>query len=621
MRLAADAPHQFGGIALDRGKPLTFRLDGRLIEGFAGDTVLSAVLAAGIDTYGRLGEIPLGLGEAFAPAVATKGGPPLPMDRTPALEGLDLVTLGRRSRVPWGRARSLARVLPPASDAPWQQGTSEATLTADVLIVGGGVAGLAAAEAASAAGQSVLLVERRPWLGGDARYFGATGDEETPEAASTRLIAAVTGSANVTVLLRAEAFAVHGDSVLVQQVVGDDAPQSRIVTATARRLLLATGAAQRLPVFAGNRLPRITPAIAAYHLAKRYGVAPGKLVLVATQSNYTYRLALRLHDAGVAIRRVVDTRINPQSRFVDFAKASGLTLGSGQIPLSATFRARHGLSVSFANAGTESVALSLEADALIVSGRFQPRLDLWMLAGGGARWSADHLAAEGRLDHVALAGSVAGWRSLKGCIASGADGIALLFERTRVPVEDQEIDANFETPDAPTPIAPVALGVSFLDSGASLSRRPAVALKARPIAGGHALSLGDVGASVELGLIAGADAGPIAEERGAPGADLVASPWKPVPAEPPAAAPFLAGRFGHEPARVHLFVDGERRFAPGALVYAGGQARDPGAAIGVIVESADPGGIAQMLPEARTETDRFVVETLDGPSPARVKVS
>jgi hypothetical protein len=77
------------------------------------------------------------------------------------------------------------------------------------------------------------------------------------------------------------------------------------------------------PDLRGNRLPGVIGAIDAYHLAKRYGVAHGATAIVATQSNFGYRLALRLHDAGVAVRRIADPRVNPQSRFVDFAKASG----------------------------------------------------------------------------------------------------------------------------------------------------------------------------------------------------------------------------------------------------------------------------------------------------------
>ena len=112
MRLAADAAHEFGGIELDRSKSLSFRLDGVSIAGFAGDTVLSAVLAAGIDTYGTYGGTLLGLTEHLAPSLSDKRGAPLPMDRTPAIDGLELTTIGVRERPSFRRQpNSLRHIL------------------------------------------------------------------------------------------------------------------------------------------------------------------------------------------------------------------------------------------------------------------------------------------------------------------------------------------------------------------------------------------------------------------------------------------------------------------------------------------------------------------------------
>ena len=74
------------------------------------------------------------------------------------------------------------------------------TLIADLLVIGGGVTGLSAADAASAAGHSVILVERRPWLGGDARYFGPVGDEESPTALTARLMHCPNGGPGVSYL-------------------------------------------------------------------------------------------------------------------------------------------------------------------------------------------------------------------------------------------------------------------------------------------------------------------------------------------------------------------------------------------------------------------------------------
>ncbi|MEP7240828.1 MAG: FAD-dependent oxidoreductase [Devosia sp.] len=615
-RLPADAPRGFGGIELDRSKSLSFTLDGRRIAGFAGDTLLSAMLANSIDTLGRLGEAPIGLGERLLPPVATKDGRLLPLERTPLIEGLELTAQGRRAGPRFRQQSSLRLAVAQLKTVP-MAATADVTLTADLVIVGGGVAGLAAAAAATKAGRSVVLVERRPWLGGDARYYGPVGEAASPEIVVDDLLKAIDG---FTVLTRTEAFDIRGSTIVAHQVEAPagELPRGRIVAVTGERLLLATGSNQRLPVFSGNRLPGVRSTIEAYHLAKRYGVSGGASAVVSTPSNYGYRLALRLHEAGVAIRRIVDTRVGAQSRFIDFAKASGLSLGSGQVPLSATL-GRSGLSAAFVNEGSTRAAATLEATQLIVSGASQPELSLWMLAGGGASWSGGRLVATGHLPHVGLAGAVAGFATLEACRDSGRVAYDVLFGAEPTTVADTQIDPAFETPDAATPVAPRADGAAFLDAGTSLLLRPVAGARSLPT--GHALSIGDVAAAVDLGLIAPGDAGAVAGERGAPGRDIVATAWRPAEPEAGAPSPYLEGRFGARPTRVHLIVDGRRVFEPGALVYANTGRGDPGNAVGVIVDAATPGGTA-LIDAAVLETmDRFVVAMTAGPSPARIKPS
>lgn len=613
-RLPADAAHEFGGIALDRSKPLSFRLDGRRIDGFAGDTVLSALLAAGIDTYGRFGDTVLALTDRLAPLATPRRGDPLPIDRLLAADGLDLSSVGRRA-FSFRRIHTLGHVVDGIPQVPWLRRKPETTLTADLLIVGGGVAGLAAADAAVQAGHSVVLVERRPWLGGDARYFGPVGDEASPAAVTTDLIARLNSEPAVTTMTEAEMFALHGTTAHVHRIADG---RGSVTAITASRIVFATGSIQRLPIFSGNRLPGVMSAISAYHLAKRYGVGPGRSAVVATQSNYGYRLAMRLHDAGVDIRRIVDPRVNPQSRFVDFAKASGLKLAGGQLPLAASPAPRHHLHAGFANIGTALSSLDLEADALIVSGPFQPDLTLWMLAGGGTLWTNGKLLARGHVEHIALAGSAAGYRSMGACLASGRNAVAELFGTPRETVEDNEIGAPYETPEAAATIAlPVTGAPAFLDSGASLLVRPDPATKPMLTTHAQAPSLGDVAASVELGLTLPADAGAVAEERGAPGGDLAAADWSPPAATATSSPAWLTNRFG-DAQTVRLVVDGKRRFARGALVYANTSPSDPMLAIGVIESEAEPGGMALVSSRALRTTDRFIVETLDGPSPARI---
>ena len=262
MRLAADAAHQFGGIELDRSKPLSFRLDGRKIAGFAGDTVLSA-RSPPVST-----PMACSIARSSASASASRRW------SWPSAASLCRWSAPRRSTVSISRPSVRARASVSGSRIRCAIASMisltrlgfgakpDTTLTADLLVIGAGVAGLAAADAAAAAGHSVILVERRPWLGGDARYFGAVGDDETPEALTTRLAAQLAARANVN--------ASHSrGSLRPQRRHRDPAsgrprrwrPAGRVVAVTAQRILIATGATQRLPVF---------PAIAAdCHLGDR----------------------------------------------------------------------------------------------------------------------------------------------------------------------------------------------------------------------------------------------------------------------------------------------------------------------------------------------------------------
>jgi sarcosine oxidase subunit alpha len=308
---------------------------------------------------------------------------------------------------------------------------------------------------------------------------------------------------------------------------------------------------------------------------------------------------------------------------VDFAKASGLNLAGGQVPISALPQ-RTSLQLSFATAGTTTQSLSLDADALLVSGPFYPDLALWMMSGGGTHWHGNRLEPRGRVEHVALSGSAAGYRSLAACVASGRAAVALLFDGAAPAIEDNEIGAPYETPEAQTMVGPVVSGLpAFFDAGASLIVRPDPTIK--PLLVGHAQapSLGDVAASVDLGFTSPADAGAVAEERGAPGGDLAASSWIPAgPAETDDVPAWLSWRLGSTTTEVHLVVDAKRKFARGALVYANTSKRDPVAAMGVVIREAptgQAGGIALVASDLLRKVDRFVVETLDGPCPARIK--
>ncbi|MDB5540984.1 MAG: hypothetical protein JWQ89_2711 [Devosia sp.] len=630
-RLAPDAPHGLGGAELDRKSPLQFRLNGRVIDGFAGDTVLSAALAAGIQIAGRHGDEPLALDESFAPLVSSGKGAALPMDRTPALDGLDLVTIGvRRDPIASGglfgalrhKLVGPARTLnhrfgdTPVAAPPWHGSAVPETIEADFVIVGAGVAGLSAAVAASVAGKSAVLVERSQSLGGAIRYFGAVDAEASPDTTIERLVAGLEGKGKVTVLTRADAFAITGTTVRVHQVLVDgDKPGSRILAVAARHVVLATGAAERLPLFPGNRTPGIVGALTAFLRAERFGVWPGRSALFTTPHSFAYRLALHAADAGVVVQRIVDSRLAPTSRFVDFAKATGITLASALAPSHAEplQRNKPGLRVGFAVAMDEisQDSSAIETDQLIAAGAWQPDILLWLRAGGSAAWDAANrwLAPRGRLPTVSLAGSAAGLRTTAAAIASGKAAILAALGKAAPPVVDHIIEEAFETPDAPTPVAPFRLtarGNTYLDRGPSLlTRRSAAAsrhgvsgLAARPVQ----LGLGDIAAAVDIGAMVPRDAGSVAAERCALSGEITDTGWR-VPRAPalveevPTPPAWLTGRFGEKPQLWSLAAADARIFEPGCLVFENSETSDPLKAIGVTYaaprEGAN-GGIAML---------------------------
>lgn len=626
-RLPPDARHGFGGRALDRSKTLSFRLNGRVYEGFEGDTVLSALLAAGVDGAGfHFGEA-ISLDERFGPPVlpvsARDTSAAMPMDRVPVVHQLDLRTIG-----PWqgyfrpsGLVSRIASAMqrtqsslghrlddPHPFNAPWRRLAPARTIDADTIVVGGGLAGMSAALVAAEAGGRVVLVEQRPMLGGDATFFGPAGDEEAPEAAVARLRERVAATPSITVLLRAEAMELTGTRLRAHQVdLRDGEPEARVVAVSGHRVVLATGTAERLPVFPGNRMPGVAGAVASFHQAEHYGVWRGRRAVFSTPHNYSYRLALLAADAGVTVLRIADSRHSPQSRYIDFCKASGLTLASSLVPRSVESASKRGpaLSVAFAVALEEArlEAAAIETDLFVAAGSWQPRLALWLTAGGrcaydaGRRW----IGAEGGVEDVALAGSAAGYRSTKACMLSGERAVIALIKGQPAPqIEDVEPGAIYESRDDATAIAPWRTGrtAGYLDRGATFTPRPVPAGKDAAAAFGttqlHSLSLGDVVAAVALDTIPATDAGTIAAERCTGGGEIIDSGWRPaapsVPGEGDVPA-YLRGRYGTRPQKVLIASSDSRFFEVGCLVYPSSDQSDPSSAVGVVIGAA-PGGRA-----------------------------
>jgi sarcosine oxidase subunit alpha len=283
----------------------------------------------------------------------------------------------------------------------------------DLLVVGAGPAGLAAALTAGRAGAQVILLDEGPELGGTLLYETATVGGREAGHALAGILAELRPLPNVRLMPRTTAFGWYDDMVFgalerVQKHVAapdPSQPVERLWRIAARRALLCTGAEERPIVFGGNDRPGVMMAEAGLAYALRHGVGVGRSVAVFTTGEAGVRIARGLEAAGVHVAAVADARQD----------AAVIATGGGR-----------GLSsVTIAKGGTDR---QVEADALLMSGGHSPRIHLACHRGGKPRWSealAAFLAPEGP-GCLPLAGSAAGGRTLADCLADGARQSAAL---------------------------------------------------------------------------------------------------------------------------------------------------------------------------------------------------
>lgn len=623
-RLGGDLPPEFGSPVIDRSRPVRFTLAGRPVAALEGDTVLSALLANGIASVGTLYGHPVALDAHTAPAVARMGNEnrpdlAMPMALCPAIEGMSLAIVGQNSpfsrpRLPWtgSRRTSLGLALDPAGFAPggWIGTPPSRTIAADVIVVGGGVAGLSAALAAAQSGLRVRLVEMEPVLGGLSILFGKAEGQPDPHDLIGDLVARVEGSPLVSIHRTTLAYDLFEGCLRTIGVVrSQGAPRPEHFAFTAPRIVLATGMTDRLPIFPGNRLPGVVSAGFAWRMAARYNLWPGPRAHVHTATNVGYRMALLGAAAGRTITRTSDPRVDPQTRFIEFCKAYGYRLGWGSV-ISTVQRDRKGrLAVALADsergARTDSATVT---DRLIVSGGWQPDLDLWMRGGGAVAWDRHRgqILAAGDLSGVDLAGSVAGYMSLTGCAEHGRGVIAAAPGKPPAAISDPRIDPMFETPDG---LHPVMAPESHREPPAYVGPDGPAALEP-PAAGwrwlkrAHSVPPPPVAGTPSdiAGAIVANRLDPTHLDRFRAERYVLPIPIKAVAPHAQTRSPigdtglpsWLDKRFGPDQGLHRLFVENGRRLDPGCLVFADTDTRDPREAIGVVIGQT-PDGITALM--------------------------
>jgi sarcosine oxidase subunit alpha len=348
---------------IDPTKPLSFSFNGKAIEGYGGDTVASALLANGVRLVGRSfkyhrprGILSHGSDEPNALLRISRGvGRTDPNNRATVVEAVDGMTVGTQNHWPslehdFGAVNDLLspvlvagfyyktfmwprsfwdKVYEPRIRAAAGLGIAPGEADADryvhrhahcdVLVVGAGPAGIAAALAASTDGKRVILADEQPELGGALLHDTVSEiDGVTIRSWLEQAIATLESRENVITLPRTTAFGYynHNHVALAERVTdhlaqpSDGLPRERLWQVRAKRVVLATGSHERPLTFADNDRPGIMLAESVRVFINRYGVTPGRKIVLATNGGSAYQVAADLKAAGIQVT-LVDVRAEP----------------------------------------------------------------------------------------------------------------------------------------------------------------------------------------------------------------------------------------------------------------------------------------------------------------------
>jgi sarcosine oxidase subunit alpha len=413
-----------GGGRIDRTVTHTFTFGGQELTGHAGDTLASALLSHGIhqiSTSIRLGR-PRGITAAWAEdtgsLVQIEEPFPEPMLLATTIELFDgLVARG----IP-GQGR-LAEI---ADSAQYDAKHAHT----DLLVVGAGPAGLAAALTAARTGARVVLVDEQSEAGG--ALLGSTDTIDRAPALDW-VAAAVTELAtypDVLHLQRTTAFGHYDDGFVLAlerrtDHLGGEAPaalsRQRVWRIRARHVLVAAGAHERPVVFTDNDRPGIMLAHGARTFLHRYGVKVGEQAVVFTTNDSAYAAAFDLHDAGVHINAIVDARNVAPERWRTECDRRGIPVRTDSVITGTRGDERITHAVVGSRAEHDQ-RLPLSCDVLLVSGGWNPAVHLFSQARGALRYdeSLGAFVPGEQLPGVSVAGSANGVFNLAGCLRDGA---------------------------------------------------------------------------------------------------------------------------------------------------------------------------------------------------------
>ena len=458
---------------IDRSRVVTFRFDGASYTGFAGDTLASALLANDVGIVGRsfklhrprgiVGAGPeepnaiveVGSGALLEPnlratqvalydglrARTTKGWPSVRFD-VGAINDLVSRALGAgfyyktfmRPRRFWPRYEHLIRAAAGFGRSPVEPDPDRyehRNEHCDVLVVGAGPAGLAAARAAAKAGARTIIADDQETPGGSLLAGAADIDGLSASDWLDRTLAELTELRRITLLPRATAFGYYDHNfVAIAERLRDhlgpksSGPRQRLWRVRAREVVLAQGAFERPLVFCNNDRPGVMLASAVSAYIHRYAVCPGRRAIVFTNNNAAYQAALDLRQAGAEVT-VVDSRTRADGELPARVRDAGIPVLHGHLvtDVIGTRRVRAARIAGWQQDREATVASTVTADCdlIAVSGGFNPAVHLHSQAGGRNRWdeTLQGFVPGQSTQANQSAGACNGRFDLSGCLSEG----------------------------------------------------------------------------------------------------------------------------------------------------------------------------------------------------------
>ncbi len=469
------------GGRIDRARTLRFSFDGVGYTGHPGDSLASALIANGVDLVARSfkyhrprGIATAGSEEPNALVRLGRGRRSQPNVRATEIELFDGLVAESQNRWPslgfdvaavndlvsplipagfyyktfkwpaafWMLYEAMIRRmagLGRAPEAPDPDAYDRVHAYCDVLVVGGGPAGLAAARRAARTGARVILADEQAEFGG--RLLATTDriDDAPAMAWVETSVADLAKAPEVRLLPRTTAVGYHDHNFLtllervgeMPSVLETGQPRCRLWQVRAKQVVLATGAIERPLMFQNNDRPGVMLASAAEAYVNRYGARPGRHAVVVTNNDSAYRVALDLAQAGVEVRALVDLREEVGGAWQQRLGEAGIEHLTGRAVVDIQGAKRvSGTEVMRLDATGERLlgpSRIIDCDLVAVSGGWSPTAHLFSQAGGRLDFDPESgtLLPGAPLPGCHLAGAVDGAMALSACLEKGrASGLA-----------------------------------------------------------------------------------------------------------------------------------------------------------------------------------------------------